>query len=162
LTVLEKDLNATKEKLQGEVATLKKGCEEEINKLVKAHEEELVKAKKEKEVAIKTAQTLQDGLDAKEARLAALVKDNEAALTELATLRQEKEKCASEKESLEEAIGAQYDDGFNFTLDQVKVLFLDIDQTLLGKADAMLRIDGDMLVPYAPVETLNVEESPVK
>jgi hypothetical protein len=32
----------------------------------------------------------------------------------------------------------------------------------MGKANAMLRIDDNKLVPYAPVKTLNVEESPVK
>jgi hypothetical protein len=67
-------------------------------------------------------------------------------------LRREKEKWEYEKESLNETIGARYDDGFSYALDQVKVLFPDIDQTLLGKVDAMLRIDGDKLVPYALVE----------
>jgi hypothetical protein len=153
LTVLEEDLNATKEKLQGEVETLEKGCEEEISKLVKAHEEELAKAKKEQEAAMKTAKTLQDSDNAK---------DNEAALSELATLRQENKKWVSEKENLEENVGLQYDEGFKYALDQVKVVFPDIDHARLGEADAMLKIDGGKLVPYAPVETTNVEESPAK
>jgi hypothetical protein len=59
---------------------------------------------------------------------------------------------------LEDTIGAQYDDGFNYALYQVKVLFPDIDHARLGEADAMHRIDGDKLVPYAPVET--AKESP--
>jgi hypothetical protein len=41
---------------------------------------------------------------------------------------------------LEEAIGDQYEEGFKFAFDQVKVLFPDIDQGLLGKADIMLTI----------------------
>jgi hypothetical protein len=61
---------------------------------------------------------------------------------------------------MEETIGAQYDEGFAYALDQVKVLFPDIDRDLLGKADAMLKIEGDKLVPYAPVETNIVEEPP--
>jgi hypothetical protein len=73
-------------------------------------------------------------------------------LSELASLRQEKEKWESEKESLEDAIWTQYDAGFNYALDQVKVLFPDIDQARLGEADAMLKIDGGKLVPYTPVE----------
>jgi hypothetical protein len=47
-------------------------------------------------------------------------------------------------------------------LDQVEVLFPDIDHARLGEADAMLRIDGEKLVPYAPVETSTVEESPAE
>jgi hypothetical protein len=34
----------------------------------------------------------------------------------------------------------------------VKVLFPDIDQDVLSKADAMMIIDGDKLVPHAPAE----------
>jgi hypothetical protein len=78
----------------------------------------------------------------------------------LATLTREKETWESEKEGMEETIGAQYDEGFTYALDLVKVLFPDIDQDLLGKADTMLKIEGDKLVPYAPVETNSVEEPP--
>jgi DNA repair exonuclease SbcCD ATPase subunit len=162
LAALEKDLNATKEKLEGEVKTLNENFEEEIAKLVKAHEEEMAKAKKNHESLTKTLEITQQSLTAKDARIATLAKDNEAALTELATLRREKETWESKKEGMEETIGAQYDEGIAYALDQVKVLFPDIDRDLLGKADAMLKIEGDKLVPYAPVETTNVEESPAK
>jgi DNA repair exonuclease SbcCD ATPase subunit len=162
LAALEKDLNATKEKLEGEVKTLNENFEEEIAKLVKAHEEEMAKAKKNHESLAKTLEITQQSLTAKDARIATLAKDNEAALTELATLRREKEAWESEKEGMEETIGAQYDEGFAYALDQVKVLFPDIDRDLLGKADAMLKIEGDKLVPYASVETTNVEELPAK
>jgi hypothetical protein len=42
----------------------------------------------------------------------------------------------------------------------VKVLFPDIDQDVLGEADAMLTIEGDKLVPHAPAEM--VQDSPAK
>jgi hypothetical protein len=42
----------------------------------------------------------------------------------------------------------------------VKVLFPDIDHARLGEADVMLRIEGDKLIPYAPVETK--KDSPVE
>jgi hypothetical protein len=42
----------------------------------------------------------------------------------------------------------------------VKFLFPDIDRERMGKADAMLKIDGDKLVSYAPIET--TEEPPAK
>jgi hypothetical protein len=53
---------------------------------------------------------------------------------------------------LKDAIGAQYDSGFQYALDQVKVLFPNIDQARLGEADAMMKIEGGKLVPYATVE----------
>jgi hypothetical protein len=45
-------------------------------------------------------------------------------------------------------------------LEQVKVLFPGIDQDVLSKADAMMIIDGDKLVPHAPAEM--VQGSPPK
>jgi chromosome segregation ATPase len=163
---LEEDLKATKEKLEGEMKALKEKCEEEIAKLVKAYDEELAKImakiKKSHDSLENTLEATQQSLTAKDAHIATLAKDNEAALTDLSTLRREKEAWESEKEGMEETIGAQYDEGFTYALDQVKVLFPDIDRDLLGKADAMLKIEGDKLVPYAPVETTNVEELPAK
>jgi hypothetical protein len=57
-------------------------------------------------------------------------------------------------------IGEQYDEGFQFALEQVKILFPGIDQAVLGEADAMSIIEGDKLVPHAPAET--VPDSPPK
>jgi hypothetical protein len=45
-------------------------------------------------------------------------------------------------------------------LEQVKVLFHGIDQDVLSKADAMMIIDGDKLVPHTPAEM--VQGSPPK
>jgi hypothetical protein len=50
-------------------------------------------------------------------------------------------------------MGIQYDDGFRYVLEQVKVLFPEIDHARLGEADAMLKIDDGKLVPNAPQET---------
>jgi hypothetical protein len=160
LATLEEDLKGTKVKLEGEMKALKEKCEAEIAKLVKAHDEELAKVKRNHESLAKELEFTRQSLIARDARIATLAKDHEAALTELATLRKEKETWASEKDQMEETIGVQYDEGFIYALDQVKVLFPDIDRDLLGKADAMLKIDGDKLVSYAPIET--TEEPPAK
>ncbi|KAK2384134.1 hypothetical protein QL285_071509 [Trifolium repens] len=160
LATLEEDLKATNVKLEGEMKALKEKCEAEIAKLVKAHDEELAKVKRNPESLAKELEATRQSLIAKDARIATLAKDHEAALTELATLRQEKKNWASEKDEMEETIGVQYDEGFAYALDQVKVLFPDIDRDLLGKADAMLKIDGDKLVSYAPIET--TKEPPAK
>ena len=47
---------------------------------------------------------------------------------------------------------------YQLALDQVKVLFPDIDKDILGKADAVLVIDDGKLVSPAPAET--VQDSP--
>jgi hypothetical protein len=160
LDSIERDVAATKEKLEGELKSLKDGCEEEFTKLVKAHEGELAIAKRDRDSAMKTVKVLNESLDAKDQRIKTLAKDNEAALSELASLRQDNQKLVSEKENLKENLGLILEEGFNFALDQVKVLFPDIDHARLGEADAMHKIDGDKLVPYALVET--ARESPAK
>ncbi|KAK2380432.1 hypothetical protein QL285_068131 [Trifolium repens] len=148
LVTLEEDVKAAKERCEGDVKALKERNEEEVAKLTKKHQEELAKAKKDHEFVVET----------KDARIKALAKDNEAALSALAALRQEKAKWESEKDSLEATVGEQYEEGFQLALDQVKVLFPDIDKDILGKADAMLVIDDGKLVSPAPAET--VQDSP--
>jgi hypothetical protein len=148
LVTLEEDVKAAKERCEGDVKALKERNEEEVAKLTKKHQGELAKAKKDHEYVVET----------KDARIKALAKDNEAALSELAALRQEKAKWESEKDGLEATIGEQYEEGFQLALDQVKVLFPDIDKDLLGKADAMLVIDGGKLVSPAPAGI--VQDSP--
>jgi dimeric dUTPase (all-alpha-NTP-PPase superfamily) len=103
---------------------------------------------------------VQCSLNAKDELIRTLATDNEVALAELASLRREKENWGAEKDNPEAAIGEQYEEGFQFALEQVKVLFPDIDQDVLSKADAMMIIDGDKLVPHAPAEM--VQDSPPK
>jgi predicted phage tail protein len=91
LTVLEEDVTYVKAKLESDVKTLKKQCEEEVAKLTKAHNEELAKAKGDRESAMKTVKVLNESLDAKDQRIKALAKDNEAALSESTSLRKDKE-----------------------------------------------------------------------
>jgi hypothetical protein len=51
-------------------------------------------------------------MNAKDERIKALAQENETALAELETLKQEKAKWGSEKDNLEVLIGKQYDEGF--------------------------------------------------
>ncbi|MCI81292.1 hypothetical protein A2U01_0102565, partial [Trifolium medium] len=44
----------------------------------------------------------------------------------------------------------QYDEVFLFALDQVKVLFPDLDEQRLAEADAMKNIEDGKLVAYVP------------
>jgi hypothetical protein len=67
-------------------------------------------------------------------------------------LQQVKATWETEKEGLEEAVGSQYDAGFNFSRKQLRVLFPDLDPECLGEADALMKIEDGKLVPFAPVE----------
>jgi seryl-tRNA synthetase len=160
LAALEKDVKAAKEKCEGDLKALREKNAEEIANLSKKHEEELANARRDRESAIKTMNVVQGSLNAKDEQIKALTKDNEVALAELASLRQEKANWGSEKDNLEAAIGEQYEEGFQFALEQVKVLLPGIDQDVLSKADAMLVIEGDKMVPHAHAET--VPDSPTK
>jgi flagellar biosynthesis GTPase FlhF len=133
---------------------------EEVANLTKKYEEELAAAKRDRESAFKTMNIVQAGMNAKDERIKALAEENKTALAELATLKQEKANWGAEKDNLEAAIGEQYEEGFQFGLEQVKVLFPDLDPDVLGRADAMSTIEGDKLVPHAPAET--VPNSPAK
>jgi predicted nucleic acid-binding protein len=79
----------------------------------------------------------------KDARVEELSQDRDAMLKEKAS-------WAEEKTNLEETIGAQFDEGFNFALEQVKILFPDIDVERLGEASALMVIKDGQLVPYVP------------
>jgi predicted nucleic acid-binding Zn-ribbon protein len=92
LTNLENDVKAAKEKLESDIKSLKKQSEEEVARIVKAHDEELTKVRKDHEAVVQTLKVIQGDLDAKDQRINTLAMDNEAALTELDVLRQEKAK----------------------------------------------------------------------
>jgi flagellar biosynthesis GTPase FlhF len=160
LVALEEDVKAAKEKCEGDLKTLREKNAEEIANLTKKHEEELANAKRDKESAIKTMNVVQGSVNAKDEQIKALTKDNEVALAELASLRQEKANWGSQKDNLEAAIGEQYEEGFRFALEQVKILFPGIDPDVLSKANAMMIIEGDKLVPHAPAGM--VQDSPPK
>jgi hypothetical protein len=89
---------------------------------------------------------------AKDRQISQLSKSKEEVSAELGTLQQEMVTWGAEVASLEEAVGSQYDAGFNYALEQVKVLFPDIDLERLGEADALMRIVDGKLVPFAPLE----------
>ncbi|KAK2389811.1 hypothetical protein QL285_063376 [Trifolium repens] len=157
LATLEDDVRAAKLRCEGDVKALKEKHEEEIARLTKEYEGKLAIAQRDRETALKT-------VNAKDEHIKTLAKDNEAALAALASLREEKIKRESDKDTLEATIGEQFEEGFQLALDQVKVLFPEIDRDQLGKADAMLMVEGDELVSSAAgqivQDTPNVEASP--
>jgi chromosome segregation ATPase len=117
--------------------------------LKKAYEEKLAKASEDHAAELKR---MQEAISAKDQQITVLTKEKERAIYELDALKQEKSTWEAEIANLEESVGAQYDIGFNYALDQVKILFSDIDQERLGEADALIRIVDGKLVPFAPQE----------
>jgi seryl-tRNA synthetase len=163
LAILEDDVKAAKERCEGDLKSLKEKHAEEVASLKKKHEGELSDAKRDKESAIKTMNVVQASMNSKDERIKALTQENETALAELKVLREEKAKWGSEKENLEVLAGEQYDEGFSFALDQVKILFPDLDPATLSQADTMSAIESGKLIPYVPAQKApesSAKESP--
>ncbi|WJX77800.1 hypothetical protein P8452_61074 [Trifolium repens] len=160
LVTLERDIQAAKDRCEGDLKNLKEKHAEEMADLKKKYEGDLSDAKRDKESAIKTMNVVQASLNSKDERIKALTQENETALAELKVLKDEKTKWGSEKENLEILAGTQYDDGFSFALEQVKILFPDLDPAVLGQADAMSTIEGGKLIPFVPAQP--VPESPAQ
>ncbi|MCI98211.1 hypothetical protein A2U01_0119514, partial [Trifolium medium] len=47
-------------------------------------------------------------------------------------------------------VGARYDSGFQFAIEQLKIIFPDLDEAKLGELDALNRIVDGKLVPFVP------------
>jgi hypothetical protein len=54
--------------------------------------------------------------------------------------------------ALKDALGEKYAEGFSAALEQVRVLFPDLDEATLGQADILKVVDGDKLVSRVPEE----------
>jgi hypothetical protein len=76
---------------------------------------------------------VQASLNSKDERIKTLEQENRTALAELETLKEEKAKWGSEKDGLESMIGEQYDEGFQFALEQVKFYFLTLIKMSLAR-----------------------------
>jgi hypothetical protein len=163
LVVLERDVQAAKDRCEGELKSLKEKHAKDVADLEEKYKGDLSDAKRDKETAVKAMNDAQANLNSKDERIKALTRENETALAELKSLKEEKAKWGSQKEALEIQAGEQYDDGFSFALEQVKILFPDLDPALLSQADAMALIEDGKLVPYIPAQPIpdsSAKESP--
>ncbi|GAU24587.1 hypothetical protein TSUD_289480 [Trifolium subterraneum] len=66
---------------------------------------------------------------------------------QVAELEGEVEELEEDNSSLKETLTDKYLDGFLFDMEQVKLVFPDLDPELLAQVDVMKRIDGGQLVP---------------
>ncbi|MCI88284.1 hypothetical protein A2U01_0109570, partial [Trifolium medium] len=70
------------------------------------------------------------------------------AASKLEATEKEKANLESDVAFLQESVAAQYEEGFQYALEQVKVLFPEIDEGRLGEADALKKIEDGKLVAY--------------
>ncbi|MCI01612.1 hypothetical protein A2U01_0022639 [Trifolium medium] len=81
-------------------------------------------------------------------QLASSLKDKEEAVSQRDALTEEKNSLEELVEGLQIEVGARYDSGFQFALEQLKIVFPDLDESKLGELDALNKIVDGRLVPF--------------
>ncbi|PNX60648.1 hypothetical protein L195_g052038, partial [Trifolium pratense] len=147
LADIEKRYSETKAKLEEDIQKLKKEQESEAERLKKDYEEKLAKVK---ESYAASEAKLKENAAAQAEKLSKLSKERDAAVFSAGTLGEEKTRLENDVTELQLYAAGQYDEGFSFAIEQVKLLFPDLDAKRLGEADAMNQIVDGKLVPYVP------------
>ncbi|MCI46203.1 hypothetical protein A2U01_0067443, partial [Trifolium medium] len=82
-----------------------------------------------------------------------LTKERDEAIAVSSALAEDKVALEKDIDGLQVSVGAQYDKGFLFALEQVKILFPDLDEQRIGEVDAMKKIeDGKLINDVPPAE----------
>ncbi|GAU39437.1 hypothetical protein TSUD_290030 [Trifolium subterraneum] len=124
LSALEKEYVAAKSKFEEDLAAAKAGQEEAVKVVVKAKDDEVVSLKGESEVF-----------------------GGRACCGDQREIRgnPEGDTLTARVENLELEVVSKYDDGFKFAIDQIKVVFPDLDTIKLGELDSLNQIvDGKL------------------
>ncbi|PNX64867.1 hypothetical protein L195_g054242, partial [Trifolium pratense] len=137
----------TKTKLEEDIRKLKESQENEAERLKKDYEEKLARVK-ESYAASETK--LKENAAAQDEKISKLSKEKDEAVLSVGTLADEKARLENDITELQLCAANQYDEGFSFAIEQVKLLFPDLDAGRLGEADAMKQIVDGKLVPYVP------------
>ncbi|GAU16312.1 hypothetical protein TSUD_299440 [Trifolium subterraneum] len=133
LSALEKEYAAAKRKFEENLAAVKADQEEKVKAAVKAKEDEVT--------ALKGRVVTLEGELTKERAKAKTQQDEASLNVEALTARIEK---------LELEGASQFDEGFRFSLEQVKVVFPDVDAVKLGELDSVNQIVDGKIVLYVP------------
>ncbi|GAU48839.1 hypothetical protein TSUD_406560 [Trifolium subterraneum] len=143
LSALEKEFAAAKSKFEEDLTAVKAEQEEKVKAAMKAKEDEVV--------ALKGKLVTVEGELAEE-KAKAKTQQEEAALNA--------EALTGRIETLEVEGASQFDEGFKFALEQVKVAFPDVDAVKLGELNSVNQIVEGKIVPYVapPSETYRPEE----
>ncbi|CAJ2665140.1 unnamed protein product [Trifolium pratense] len=147
LADIEKKYSETKTKLEEDIRKLKESQEGEAERLKKEYEDKLAKVK-EGYAASETK--LKENAAAQDEMISKLSKEKDAAVFSVGTLGEEKERLETDVKELQLYAANQYEEGFAYALEQVKLLFPDLDAKRLAETDAMNQIIDGKLVPYVP------------
>ncbi|CAJ2653460.1 unnamed protein product [Trifolium pratense] len=147
LADIEKKYSETKTKLEEDIRKLKESQEGEAERLKKEYEDKLAKVK-EGYAASETK--LKENAAAQDEMISKLSKEKDAAVFSVGTLGEEKERLETDVKELQLYAANQYEEGFAYALEQVKLLFSDLDAKRLAEIDAMNQIIDGKLVPYVP------------
>ncbi|MCI34014.1 hypothetical protein A2U01_0055232, partial [Trifolium medium] len=77
-------------------------------------------------------------------------KERDEAMANSETLTQEKAALEKDVNALQGSVVVQYEEVFQYALEQMMVLFPDLDEQRMGEADALINIEDGKLVPYVP------------
>ncbi|GAU28740.1 hypothetical protein TSUD_372480 [Trifolium subterraneum] len=131
LSALEKEFAMAKSKFEEDLAAVKAEQEDKVTTAVKAKDAEVV--------ILKGKLVTVEGELAKE-KAKAKTQQEEASLNA--------EALTGRIEQLEVEGASQFDEGFKFALEQVKVAFPDVDVVKLGELDSVNQIVEGKIVPY--------------
>ncbi|GAU37805.1 hypothetical protein TSUD_276220 [Trifolium subterraneum] len=120
LGFIEKQYAPTKAKLVKDIKDLKTDCEEKIKEATNKEQ------------------------------LASAIKERDEAVLQRDQLSKEKGTLTNKVEGLQVDLGSQYDDGFQFYLEQVKIIFPEVEMAKLGQLDALDKIVDGKLVLFTP------------
>ncbi|PNX55503.1 hypothetical protein L195_g049132 [Trifolium pratense] len=149
LADIEKRYSETNARLEEDIQKLKKDQEGEVERLKKEYEEKLAKVK----VGYAASETkLKENAAAQDEKISKFSKERDEAVLSAGTLSDEKARLENDVTELQLYAANQYDEGFSFAIEQVKLLFPDLDVGRLGEADVMNQIIDGKLVPYIPPE----------
>ncbi|GAU22858.1 hypothetical protein TSUD_282250 [Trifolium subterraneum] len=129
LSALEKEYVAAKSKFGKDLAAVKAGQQEAVKAVVKAKDDEVI--------------SLKGKVKALEGELVVATQGKEEASQKVDTL-------TAKVDALEMDVASQYDDGFRFTVNQMKVVFPNVDIVKLGELDSLHQIVDGKLVPFIP------------
>ncbi|MCI67004.1 hypothetical protein A2U01_0088262, partial [Trifolium medium] len=80
-------------------------------------------------------------------KLASLLKEKDEAVSQRDASFKDNAALDELVEGLQMEVGARYDYGFQFAIEQLKIVFPDLDEAKLGELDALNRIVDGKLVP---------------
>ncbi|GAU50312.1 hypothetical protein TSUD_136080 [Trifolium subterraneum] len=129
LSALGKEYATAKSKFEEDMAAVMAGQEEAVKAAVKAKDDEVIALKGR----VKTLK----------GEFAVATKGKEEASQKVDTL-------TAKVDTLELDVASQYNDGFKFAVDQMKVVFPEVDIVKLDELDSLNQIVDGKLVPFVP------------